>query len=78
VRKIRGTQKINMLHKAGGRVVYFEHKHQRKVEKKFSDFNEKLKGVVKKDKKLKEIQKCPYEKGQEEIQKNYNHNPKFL
>ena len=30
-----GTQKINLLHKAGGRVVYFGYKHQRKVEKFF-------------------------------------------
>ena len=28
-----GTQKINLLHKAGGRVVYFAYKHQRKVER---------------------------------------------
>jgi hypothetical protein len=31
-----GTQKINLLHKDGGRVVYFGYKHQRK-------FNEQLK-----------------------------------
>jgi len=47
-----GTQKINLLQKAGGRVVYYGYKNQRKVEKKFSNFNEKLKGVVKKDKKI--------------------------
>jgi len=47
-----GTQKINLLHKAGGRVVYFGYKNQRKVENFFSNFNEKLKGVVKKDKKI--------------------------
>jgi hypothetical protein len=41
-----GTQKINLLHKAGGRVVYFEKKHQLKVEKNCSNFNEKLKGVA--------------------------------
>ncbi len=46
-----GAQKSNLLHKAGGRVAYFGYKHQRKVEKNFSNFNEKLKGVVKKDKK---------------------------
>jgi hypothetical protein len=28
-----GTQKINLLHKAGGRVVYFGYKHQHRVEK---------------------------------------------
>ena len=28
-----GTQKINLLHKAGGRVVYFGYKNQRKVER---------------------------------------------
>ena len=33
------------------------------------NINEKLKGVVKKDKKLKEIQKSHNEKGQEEIKK---------
>ncbi len=38
-----------------------------KLEKKFSYFNEKLKGVVKKTKKLKEIQACPHEISQEEI-----------
>jgi len=43
---IGGTQKINLLHKAGGRVVYFEKKHQRKVEKNCSYLNEKLKGVA--------------------------------
>jgi hypothetical protein len=44
-----GKQKINLLHKAGCMVVYFGYKHQRKVEKFFSNFNEKLKGVVKKN-----------------------------
>jgi len=53
-------------------VVYFGYKHQRKVEKKFSNFNEKLKGVVKKKtKKLKEIQTCPHEISQEEIKKSF-------
>jgi hypothetical protein len=33
VYKTGGTQKINLLHKAGGRVVYFGYKHQRKVER---------------------------------------------
>ncbi len=28
-----GTQKINLLHKAGDRVVYFGKKHQQKVER---------------------------------------------
>jgi len=37
-----GTQKINLLHKAGGRVVYFGYKHQRKVEKKIFYFQRKV------------------------------------
>jgi len=30
---VGGTQKINLLHKAGDRVVYFGKKHQQKVER---------------------------------------------
>ncbi len=37
---------MNLLHKAGGRVVYFGKEHQRKAGKIFSILNEKLKGVV--------------------------------
>jgi hypothetical protein len=37
---------MNLLHKAGGRVVYFGKEHQRKVEKHFSIYSEKLKGLV--------------------------------
>jgi len=54
-----GTQKRNLLHKAGGRVVYFGYKDQRKVER----------GWSKKTIKLKEIQTCPREISQEEIRK---------
>jgi len=41
-----------LLYKAGGKVVYFGKKNQRKAKKSFSIFNEKLKGVVKKGKKI--------------------------
>jgi len=51
--------------------MYFGYKHQRKVEKNYSNFNEKLKGVVKKEKKSKEIQTCPHEISQEEIKKSF-------